>query len=133
MHTAPGVVCRTDPEREIASRALHVLRGIVANNSQYAAGQLPAGVIEAYTFHRGLTAAARRADFGFSPGTWCAAPPVLLLRALSLATTADNDQAGRAITTQRTLAPAIHGLPAAGPSPAARPRACRCARKQRNE
>lgn len=33
----------TDPEQAIAGRALAVLRGVVAGNTQYAAGQVPAG------------------------------------------------------------------------------------------
>ena len=98
---------RTDPEREIASRALHVLRGIVANNAQYAAGQVPAGIQEAYAFHRGLMTAARGVDFGFSPGGL-----LCCWRTVGRPSQALSRPNGRARFCCRCLL-LLHGLPAA--------------------
>ncbi|KXZ45820.1 hypothetical protein GPECTOR_50g614 [Gonium pectorale] len=44
----------TDPERDTAARALDCLASTIAANVQFAAGQVPAGVKEAYDFHSRL-------------------------------------------------------------------------------
>ena len=49
----------TDPERDTAGRALTCLRGVVAANTAFVAGQVPQGVAEAYAFHCRLAALER--------------------------------------------------------------------------
>ncbi|KAG2502251.1 hypothetical protein HYH03_000737 [Edaphochlamys debaryana] len=49
----------TDPERDTAARALGCLRAVVAANTAFVAGQVPAGVAEAYAFHCRLAALER--------------------------------------------------------------------------